>query len=262
MVCPSLISVSLAPWSYFFCAFAGAAGNSATHAADVRRPHIPDSLAASSGTLRKCDDNPSICCFLRVLFPPSLAGSCLSRANESRRGKVAIARNRHLHIRAKYGSLLTERVEIQRHPRENVMELKSKFVDVAGTRTRYHELGEGEPTILIHGGGPGASGVSNYRKNIEPLSARRRAIVIDLLRFRETEGQLDDVPVFPAMGDFVRDFMDVIGVGKASFVGNSMGGATSFIVAFRAPARVNKLVLMGTGGSPAIFSPMPTEGLR
>jgi hypothetical protein len=41
------------------------------------------------------------------------------------------------------------------------MELKSKFVDVAGTRTRYHELGDGEPTILIHGGGPGASGVSN-----------------------------------------------------------------------------------------------------
>src|SRR5258708_9595390 len=64
------------------------------------------------------------------------------------------------------------------------------------------------------------------------------------------------------MGDFVRDFMDVIGVGKASFVGNSMGGATSLMVALRAPERVNKLVLMGTGGSQAIFSPMPTEGLR
>jgi pimeloyl-ACP methyl ester carboxylesterase len=146
--------------------------------------------------------------------------------------------------------------------RENVLELKGKFVDVAGTNTRYYDLGEGEPTILIHGGGPGASGVSNYRKNIEPLSARRRVIVIDLSGFGETEGKLKDGPVFPAMGDFVRDFMDVIGVKKASFVGNSMGGATSLMVALRAPERVNKLVLMGTGGSQPIFSPMPTEGLR
>jgi 4,5:9,10-diseco-3-hydroxy-5,9,17-trioxoandrosta-1(10),2-diene-4-oate hydrolase len=142
------------------------------------------------------------------------------------------------------------------------LELKGKFVDVAGTRTRYYDLGEGEPTILIHGGGPGASGASNYRKNIESLSAKRRVIVIDLPGFGETEGKLKDGPVFPAMGDFVRDFMDVIGVGKASFVGNSMGGATSLMVALRAPERVNKLVLMGTGGSQAIFSPMPTEGLR
>ena len=148
------------------------------------------------------------------------------------------------------------------HSRENVLELKGKFIDVAGTRTCYHDVGEGEPTILIHGGGPGASGVSNYRKNIEPLSAKRRVIVIDLPGFGETEGKLKDGPIFAAMGDFVRDFMDVIGVKKASFVGNSMGGATSLMVALRAPERVNKLVLMRTGGSQAIFSPMPTEGLR
>src|SRR5260370_21498983 len=214
MLCSSLISVSLAPWLSFFCAFAGDAANSATHAASISRPHVPHSPAPGAGTLRKCDDNPSICCFLRVLCPPSLAGSCLSRANESRRGKVAVARNRHLHIRAKYGRVLTERVEIQRHPKENVMELKSKFVDVAGTRTRYHELGEGEPTILIHGGGPGASGVSNYRKNIEPLSARRRVIVINLPGFRETAATLKAAPLSPPMRQFVLPLMDVIGVRK------------------------------------------------
>src|SRR5882757_8155304 len=38
--------------------------------------------------------------------------------------------------------------------------------------------------------------------------------------------------------------------------------ASSLMVALRAPDRVNRLVLMGTGGSQAIFSPMPTEGLR
>jgi pimeloyl-ACP methyl ester carboxylesterase len=142
------------------------------------------------------------------------------------------------------------------------VDLTPKFIDVAGTRTRYHDVGQGEPTILIHGGGPGASGLSNYRKNVEPLGAGRRVIVVDQPGFGETEGKLKDGPIFAAMGDFVRSFMDAIGVQKASFVGNSLGGATSLMVALRAPDRVNRLVLMGTGGSQAIFSPMPTEGLR
>jgi 4,5:9,10-diseco-3-hydroxy-5,9,17-trioxoandrosta-1(10),2-diene-4-oate hydrolase len=56
--------------------------------------------------------------------------------------------------------------------------------------------------------------------------------------------------------------MDAIGVEKASSVGNSLGGATSLMVALRAPEPVNRLVLMGTGGSQAIFTPAPTAGLR
>ena len=28
---------------------------------------------------------------------------------------------------------------------------QAKFIDVKGTRTRYYELGSGEPMILIHG---------------------------------------------------------------------------------------------------------------
>jgi 4,5:9,10-diseco-3-hydroxy-5,9,17-trioxoandrosta-1(10),2-diene-4-oate hydrolase len=142
------------------------------------------------------------------------------------------------------------------------VDLSDKFLDVEGTRTRYHDVGQGEPTILIHGGGPGASGLSNYRKNVEPLARGRRVIVVDLPGFGETEGKLKDGPIFVAMGDFVRAFMDKLGIEKASFVGNSLGGATALMVALRAPERVNRLVLMGTGGSQAIFTPMPTEGLR
>jgi 4,5:9,10-diseco-3-hydroxy-5,9,17-trioxoandrosta-1(10),2-diene-4-oate hydrolase len=142
------------------------------------------------------------------------------------------------------------------------VDLTAKFIDVAGARTRYYDIGRGEPTILIHGGGPGASGLSNYRKNVEPLAAGRRVIVIDLPGFGETEGKLKEGPIFAVMGDFVRSFMDVIGIQKASFVGNSLGGATALMVALRAPDRVNRLVLMGTGGSQAVFTPMPTEGLR
>ncbi|UYO47653.1 alpha/beta fold hydrolase [Rhodopseudomonas palustris] len=141
------------------------------------------------------------------------------------------------------------------------MEFKGKQVDVLGARTHYYDVGQGEATILIHGGGPGASGLSNYRKNIEALAAKRRVIVFDLPGYGQTEGKLKDGAIYEALGDFTRAFMDAIGVDKASFVGNSLGGGTSLTVALRAPERVNRLVLMGTGGSQAVFSPMPTEGL-
>ncbi|XSC47538.1 alpha/beta fold hydrolase [Bradyrhizobium sp. RDT10] len=137
-----------------------------------------------------------------------------------------------------------------------------RFADVNGVRTRYFEAGEGDPIVLLHGGGPGASGISNYSKNIGPLSKEYRVIVPDLPGFGETENKLGPGPVFDEMGEFVRRFMDAVKIEKASFIGNSMGGATALNVALRAPERVNRLVLMGTGGSLAIFSPMPTEGLQ
>ena len=40
--------------------------------------------------------------------------------------------------------------------------------------------------------------------------------------------------------------MDALGIEKASFVGNSFGGALSIGLALFAPERVDKLVLLGT----------------
>ena len=137
-----------------------------------------------------------------------------------------------------------------------------KFIDAGGTRTRYFEAGSGEPTILIHGGGPGASGISNYRKNIEALAAKRRVIVPDLPGYGETDGKLKDGPAFEAMAAFIGSFMDALDIRKASFVGNSLGGGTALTLALRAPERVNRLVLMGSGGGLHVFNAMPSEGLR
>jgi 4,5:9,10-diseco-3-hydroxy-5,9,17-trioxoandrosta-1(10),2-diene-4-oate hydrolase len=139
---------------------------------------------------------------------------------------------------------------------------QAKYLAVNGVQTRYFEAGKGEATILLHGGGPGASGISNYSKNLEVLAQGRRVIVPDLPGFGETEAKLPEGPTFHVMGDFVRQFMDTLKIEKASFVGNSMGGAAALMVALRAPERVNRLVLMGTGGSQALFTPMPTEGLQ
>ena len=47
---------------------------------------------------------------------------------------------------------------------------ESKFVDAGGIRTHYIEAGSGEPVILIHGGGAGADGYSNWMRTIPVLA--------------------------------------------------------------------------------------------
>lgn len=141
------------------------------------------------------------------------------------------------------------------------MQIKDHTIEVLGARARYHEAGEGPAVILLHGAGPGASGLSNFRKNVEALSAKHRVIVPDFPGFGESENKLPAGGLFAVMGGFVRALMDQLGIERAAFVGNSMGGGVSLEMALRAPERVEKLVLMGTGGSIPIFTPMLTEGL-
>jgi 2-hydroxy-6-oxonona-2,4-dienedioate hydrolase len=39
----------------------------------------------------------------------------------------------------------------------------SRYVQTSKWKIHYNELGSGYPVIMLHGGGPGASGWSNYR---------------------------------------------------------------------------------------------------
>jgi len=140
-------------------------------------------------------------------------------------------------------------------------DLEARHIDVLGIRTRYHDVGEGEALLLLHGAGPGASGLSNYRRNVEALSANHRVIIVDLPGFGGTDNTLPEGGLFAAMGVFVRAFLKELGVGQVSIVGNSMGGGIALEVALRAPALVRCMVLMGGAGSLPAFTPMPTEGL-
>jgi ABC-type transporter Mla subunit MlaD len=58
-------------------------------------------------------------------------------------------------------------------------ESTSRSVNVDGLEIRYHEAGSGAPLVLLHGGGPGASALSNFRANIPVFAKSFRVLAAD-----------------------------------------------------------------------------------
>ncbi|HBF97643.1 MAG TPA: alpha/beta hydrolase [Alphaproteobacteria bacterium] len=138
----------------------------------------------------------------------------------------------------------------------------SKFVQAGDVKVHYNEAGEGETLILIHGGGPGATGWSNYQRNIDALSKHFRCILIDLPGYGKTDKVRPDTGLFAFFAKTIRDMLDELKIDKAHFIGNSLGGGTTLKFALDYPDRAGNLVLMGPGGSVPMFTPWPSEGIK
>lgn len=126
----------------------------------------------------------------------------------------------------------------------------SRHVDAGGLRTHFLEAGQGKPLVLLHGGGAGADSIGNWSSTIPSFSTRFRVLAVDMLGFGETSKP--DPAGFTysqaARVAHLRAFLDALDLPRASFIGNSMGGCTALGLAAEHPARVERLVLMGSAG--------------
>lgn len=115
--------------------------------------------------------------------------------------------------------------------------------------TNYHEAGSGPPLVLIHGSGPGVTAFANWSQIIPPLAEHFHVYAPDMVGFgyTETPDSITDFTLDVWVGQII-DFLDTIGVDKASFIGNSFGGALTVATAARHPERVDRFVLMGAAG--------------
>lgn len=143
-----------------------------------------------------------------------------------------------------------------------IEELASKFVDAGGLRMHYVEAGSGPPLVCVHGGGPGSNGLSNYQRNLGPLSERFRVILPDLPGFGQSDRPEITGSRFSLYARAIRDFLDALGIEKASLIGYSIGGGTTLKFAMEYPDRVERLVCIGPAGGATLFQPTPTEGVR
>ncbi|MEU0540430.1 alpha/beta fold hydrolase [Nocardia sp. NPDC005978] len=125
----------------------------------------------------------------------------------------------------------------------------------------YTEAGSGPAVVLLHGGGPGASGLSNYSRNIEVLARRFRVIVPDLPGYGRSSKRVDQGDPFGDLAAAVGGLLDVLEVPRAHLIGNSYGGAAALRLAMDRPEQAERLILMGPGGIGTTRS-LPTEGLR
>lgn len=121
-------------------------------------------------------------------------------------------------------------------------------VNAAGIVTNLHDVGLGDPVLLLHGSGPGVTAWANWRLTIPELAKEHRVIAPDLVGFGYTERSPQakyslDYWVSHALG-----IMDSLGIKQFSIVGNSFGGAIALALATRYPSRVVRLVLMGSVG--------------
>lgn len=136
-----------------------------------------------------------------------------------------------------------------------------RTIEVAGKPIFYTESGAGPVVVLLHGGGPGATGMSNYSRNIDALAAQFRVIVPDMPGYGRSTKGLDRDDPFGYLADMIRGLLDELGIGTASLVGNSYGGAAALRLALDTPHRVDRLVLMGPGGIGTTRG-VPTAGLN
>jgi pimeloyl-ACP methyl ester carboxylesterase len=139
--------------------------------------------------------------------------------------------------------------------------LTERTVTVNGKSIFFAETGSGPAVVMLHGGGPGASGVSNYSRNIDALAGQFRVIVPDMPGYGRSAKGVDHSDPFGYLADTIRGLLDELDIVIAHLVGNSYGGAAALRLALDTPDRVGKLVLMGPGGIGTTRG-LPTAGLK
>jgi 2-hydroxymuconate-semialdehyde hydrolase len=119
-----------------------------------------------------------------------------------------------------------------------------------GLATNYHDSGNGDPVLMIHGSGPGVTAFANWRLSMPVLAQNFRVIAPDMAGFGYTERPEGAQYSMDNWVSHALGLLDALKIERAHIVGNSFGGGLALALAIRAPERVNRMVLMGAAGTP------------
>jgi 4,5:9,10-diseco-3-hydroxy-5,9,17-trioxoandrosta-1(10),2-diene-4-oate hydrolase len=121
---------------------------------------------------------------------------------------------------------------------------EQRRVDVAGIKTAYLTVGNGEPLVLVHGAGYGAI---QWFTVMGALSAHFQVVAPDVVGYGESDkpSASYDRPFFSA---WLQGFVEALGLEKLSLVGTSQGGAIALQYTVDHPERVRRLVLVNSAG--------------
>ncbi|MBN1176182.1 MAG: alpha/beta fold hydrolase [Dehalococcoidales bacterium] len=120
--------------------------------------------------------------------------------------------------------------------------IQSKTINIDGLDVNYYVAGQGEPLVVIHGGGGDAR---TWWDNITELSKKYTVYAPDLPGYGGSQ-PLDGTYFIPELSEFMEKFAAKLGLEKFYLVGHSLGGGVALDYALKMPHRVRKLVLVSS----------------
>ena len=125
-------------------------------------------------------------------------------------------------------------------------------IELHGRRVIYRVAGSGPPVVLIHG-------MVNSSRHWEAVALRLASdytvIAPDLIGHGDSAAPRGDYSL-GAHAASIRDLLAAIGVERATIVGHSLGGGVAMQFFYQFPQRIERLVLISSGGLGREVSPM------
>lgn len=135
------------------------------------------------------------------------------------------------------------------------------FVDVGGVRTRYYDVGSGEPIVLVHGGNwSGQASANRWTAAFEHLRESFRVIAFDRIGCGMTDNPAGPEDFrYGTELDHAMGVLDALGLDSCHLVGYSRGAGLASRMAVEDSDRFEALVLTNTA---TLGPPVGDEGFR
>jgi 2-hydroxymuconate-semialdehyde hydrolase len=128
-----------------------------------------------------------------------------------------------------------------------------RIINVGDIKTHFLEAGEGPDLVLLHGGEYGASAEITWKHNIHYFAQRFRVLVPDMLGW----GGTDKIYNFSDPAGYrikhLKGLLELLGIGKAFFVGSSSGGGTILRAAVMEPPPFQIQKMVTICGNASVF---------
>lgn len=127
-----------------------------------------------------------------------------------------------------------------------------QHVNIHGHDVGYRDVGDGPVLLLLHG----IAGSSRAWREVMPaLAGEYRMVAPDLIGHGESAKPMGDYSL-GAFASGLRDLLGVLGIERATIVGQSFGGGVAMQLAYQHPEVCERLVLVDSGGLGREVSPL------
>jgi pimeloyl-ACP methyl ester carboxylesterase len=123
------------------------------------------------------------------------------------------------------------------------VQAERRTIRAAGVITSYLAAGGGSPVVLLHGMGANSG---FWRHVIGGLAAHRLVLAPDIIGFGRSIP--DPAIALPSFTRWLSSWLDTLGIDRSVIVGHSLGGAIAVRFTQENPARIDRLVLVGSIG--------------